>query len=151
MPELELSVVAGASLMPGQLQTYQSSLSQKTHGLPSANDPRAEAQQQLTNDFNLPKSQTPTSGPLLKDAERRILQHSSTLVLPPEQKTAGRRVACPLCDKTFARKCYVKRHARKHDETLAESFKCPFPACNNKGFPRKDKLRDHLEGKHGAK
>lgn len=58
------------------------------------------------------------------------------------------RVPCLDCERTFGRRSEMLRHARKHNEALARSFKCPIPSCS-KGFPRKDKLTAHMKSMHG--
>ena len=54
--------------------------------------------------------------------------------------------ACWVCGKAFKRKGDMERHSRTH---AGPTLFCGVSGCNHLGFNRKDKLRDHLKGKHG--
>ncbi|KAG7005871.1 hypothetical protein G7Y79_00017g042530 [Physcia stellaris] len=65
---------------------------------------------------------------------------------------ANGRLFCPHlgCTATFGRQCELNRHARNH-QVGPKDLDCPVRDCRRKGangFPRKDKLRDHLKRKH---
>ena len=53
------------------------------------------------------------------------------------------------CDRTFSRPSDLDRHLKSRH--YLPTFNCPVDDCDRKGrrgFPRKDKLRDHLRQKH---
>ena len=60
------------------------------------------------------------------------------------------RFTCPVCKKTYARSSDLKRHAAKH-RTGPREFSCPATGCpykGDKGFTRKDKMKDHVKNMH---
>lgn len=71
---------------------------------------------------------------------------------PAEPPATGpkSRSTCSVCKKTYARSSDLKRHAAKHRPGLRE-FSCPATVCpykGNKGFTRKDKMKDHVKNMH---
>lgn len=73
---------------------------------------------------------------------------------PPARPLAtalGPRHTCPVCHKTYSRLSDLKRHAAKHRAGPKE-FNCPATGCRrhigNRGFTRKDKMKDHVKNKH---
>lgn len=80
------------------------------------------------------------------------LRRDSTRVLAEQDATP---LVCtyPQCSRTkpFNRKFDLDRHMKSHGP---REFGCPVHGCKrqgDKGFPRKDKLRDHVRQKHGMK
>ena len=62
------------------------------------------------------------------------------------------RWTCPRpdCKRLFHREADFKRHLPVHDQSQRD-FPCPADGCErggSNGFPRKDKLRDHMRAKH---
>ena len=101
--------------------------------LPDAGTPGFDTAMQL-------RSETLDSG-LLAIQSPCVLEEQPCITQHP-------RAICPSCQATFARKGDMIRHARKHNPTMADAFKCPFPECRGKGFPRNDKLLAHLRTAH---
>ena len=69
---------------------------------------------------------------------------------PPNARNNMNRVTCTLCNKVYARTADLNRHFRTHDPN-AKKHGCPAPGCKyagNNGFPRRDKLRDHVRARH---
>ena len=62
------------------------------------------------------------------------------------------RWTCPRpdCKRLFHREADFKRHLPVHDQSQRD-FPCPADGCErggSNGFPRKDKLREHMRAKH---
>lgn len=56
----------------------------------------------------------------------------------------------PDCKRLFHREADFKRHLPVHDQSQRD-FPCPADGCErggSNGFPRKDKLREHMRAKH---
>ena len=65
------------------------------------------------------------------------------------------RVACvyPGCIKDFKRRPDMLRHYKQVHDRHGPKLNCPWVGCSRwgaNGFARKDKLRDHQRGAHGA-
>ena len=84
-------------------------------------------------------------------SEDLILPRTTTTTLSRRLVDSSTSNACPICGTTTSRERDMKRHMRKHDEKAAHAYKCPMTTCINKpGFPRKDKLNNHLQAAHGV-
>ena len=69
----------------------------------------------------------------------------------PRCTPSDRPFPCDHCPSSFNRKGDCTRHMRIHDEAHLAKFDCYIPGCPRKGlkgFPRRDKLREHVAARH---
>jgi uncharacterized Zn-finger protein len=71
---------------------------------------------------------------------------------PQKSHGSGESVQCDICQKTFGRAAELRRHNMSIHNSNTPEFYCEVPGCPRyiEAFARKDKLRDHMDKKHGA-
>ena len=99
-----------------------------------------------TADHDSPKNPLTSTAPRLTlrplSLLKKTISMNNTKLSKEKNPTSTERLKCQYndCNKTFAKKDYLRRHIMTH--TIIKTFKCNFEKCNSK-FNRSDSLSRH--------